>query len=241
MNAANYTPMAMRTASPSAGDHGVSTDLVHAVLGIADEAWELLDAKTGEHVIEELGDLLWFCALADAATTGDLFTIYADRGAEVEGCTPYDIATAALKLAGLIKKPYAYGKPLPTEAIQAEVFKVIAGVEAIAGRLNITLGEVMELNLLKLKMRFPQRFGCNDAIKRNVKHEAALFIHWQTVLPVLRAAEFWTLTPSEEDATEAAEHLRGHSPSVKTIYLKSDIIRQPAYWLVYAITETEAS
>lgn len=230
----DFTPLAMTTRSPSAGDHGVSTDLVHAILGIGDEASELLDAKTPDNVIEECGDLLWFCALADYALDTALFDCHSV--APVEGATPYDVAAAALKLAGLIKKPYAYGKRLPAADIMIELLRIVSAVEAIAERLNITLSEVMELNLLKLKMRFPEKFNCAAAINRNVAHEQALFEHWQTVLPIIRTSSVWFLCLKSE-IDDAKAYLGAHHPGVSyTKYLKSENGR-PGYWIAYAITQ----
>ena len=234
MKLTDYTTQAMTTRSPSAGDHGVSTDLVHAVLGVCDEANELLNAKTAGNVTEECGDLLWFCALADNAMGIDLFERH--QTDPVEGATPYDIATAALKLAGLIKKPYAYGKALPKAAIVVELLRIISAVEAIAERLNVTLAEVMELNLLKLKMRFPERFNCAAAISRNVGYEQALFDHWQTVLPIIRTADVWFLC-QEGDVNDAKAYLGTHHPGDgDTKFLKPEP-GKPGYWIAYATTQ----
>lgn len=233
MNATDYTALAMKTASPTAGGHGVSEDLVHAILGVGDEASELLSAKTPENMIEECGDLLWFCALADESLGLDLFERSASPRAE--GSTPYDIAVSALALAGLIKKPYAYGKSLPVAQITTHLLSIISAVGVISGRLNITLPEVMELNLLKLKMRFPEKFACSAAISRNVPHEQALFEHWQTVLPLIRDAAVWFLCDqgSLDDAKSylGRHHDRGAS---QTVFLKPKSPAQDGYWLAYA-------
>lgn len=237
MNVLEYTPLAMTTASPSAGNHGVSSDLVHAVLGLCDEARELLDAKTQENVIEELGDLLWFCALAAHTLGVDLFKRHAE--APVEGATPYDIAAAALKLSGLIKKPYAYGKTLPTTSITQELLSIVSAVETGADRLNLKLAEVMELNLLKLKMRFPARFNCVAAISRNTAHELALFEHWQTVLPIIRKSAVWFLC-QESDLNDAKSYLGLHHAGMSdTKFLKPVTHSRPGYWLAYALPSPE--
>lgn len=70
MNLDNYQHLALRTAKPMEPDD----DLKHATYGIAGEAGELADAVKrhqiyGQHlnagnVAEELGDLLWYIALA---------------------------------------------------------------------------------------------------------------------------------------------------------------------------------
>lgn len=233
MNTTEYTPQAMTTASPTAGGHGVSEDLVHAVLGIGDEAGELLAAKTSKNIIEECGDLLWFAALADDTLALNLFQRH--EKSPVEGSTPYDIATNALTLAGLLKKPYAYGKTLPEHAIKFRLLSIISAVEVIAERLNITLAEVMELNLLKLKMRFPDKFACAAAINRNVPHEQALFEHWQTVLPLIRESAVWFLCDQSSLGDAKAYLSEHHDPGTcHSVFLKPDQSDQDGYWLVYA-------
>lgn len=233
MKTTEYTAQAMTTATPTAGFHGVSEDLVHAVLGIADEAGELLAAKTPKNMIEECGDLLWFCALLDATLDTDIFQRHAD--APAEGATPYDIATGALSLSGLIKKPYAYGKALPEPAIVRHMLSIINAVESIAERLNITLAEVMELNLLKLKMRFPDKFACAAAINRNVPHEQALFEHWQTVLPLIRESAVWFLC-DQAGLSDAEIYLSDHhdAGAVHIVLLPPTATGQDGYWLAYA-------
>lgn len=70
MNLNDYQALALRTAKPMEPDD----DLKHATYGIAGEAGELADAVKkhqiyGQHlnvgnIVEELGDLLWYIALA---------------------------------------------------------------------------------------------------------------------------------------------------------------------------------
>ena len=73
-----YQQLALRTAIVRNADH----DLLHAGLGMATEAAEFLDVLKKEHaygkimdrvnLVEEVGDLLWYCALACRALDIDL-------------------------------------------------------------------------------------------------------------------------------------------------------------------------
>lgn len=75
---ATYQQLAMRTAKPLP----VQDDLLHAALGLTGEAGEFADcikkhwvygqALDRENAIEEIGDLLWFCALACNALDIDM-------------------------------------------------------------------------------------------------------------------------------------------------------------------------
>jgi NTP pyrophosphatase (non-canonical NTP hydrolase) len=73
-----YQHRAMRTAKPMEP----SDDLMHAALGLAGEAGEFADAVKKHLVygqpldkanaIEEIGDIMWFCALACSALSIDM-------------------------------------------------------------------------------------------------------------------------------------------------------------------------
>ena len=70
MNLNEYQCLALRTAAAQTSHH----DLLHAALGFASEAGEFVDVLKKEHAYgksidgvnlrEEIGDLLWYCALA---------------------------------------------------------------------------------------------------------------------------------------------------------------------------------
>lgn len=82
MNSLNdYQAAAMRTAKRMSED----ADLMHAALGLAGEAGEFADCAKKylvyakpfdrENAIEEVGDILWFCALACSTLGIDLATV----------------------------------------------------------------------------------------------------------------------------------------------------------------------
>lgn len=70
MNLNTYQELALRTAPAADAGH----DIIHAGLGLATEAGEFLDVLKKKHAYskpidtvnlrEEVGDLLWYCALA---------------------------------------------------------------------------------------------------------------------------------------------------------------------------------
>jgi len=60
MELRDYQFLANRTAK----DLGFKDGLIHAALGLTGEAGEFADAQNRQHMIEELGDILWYVAYA---------------------------------------------------------------------------------------------------------------------------------------------------------------------------------
>jgi NTP pyrophosphatase (non-canonical NTP hydrolase) len=153
----NYQQLAMQTKSPHAGENEkVSPDLIHAVLGLCDESYELLSATPGgANEIEELGDLLWFVALLNESMDWDVDIWLAYKEEKIPmpfTPTPLQCMGAASAIAGLVKKPYAYGdkRDIPFIEVFNKTLLIIAIVEAIAKEQGVTLEEVQEANIAKL-------------------------------------------------------------------------------------------
>lgn len=172
----NYPDLAMRTNAPNAGNYdNVNPWLVHASLGLCDEAGELFAAKPGSiNEKEELGDLLWFCALAGQVIK---FESGIDVWSSTKQCTPDKTLAlaAACELAGLIKKPYAYGKekPMPYARVAGQIMMIIAVVKAVCVARGWDIFHVKAANIAKLQERYPEKFDSTAAYNRDLKKEAA--------------------------------------------------------------------
>lgn len=106
----DYQSLAIRTAKP--GD--TEQDLIHAALGLTGEAGEFADAVKKSvvygrpldtaHLIEEIGDALWYVALACRALDVDLATVAEGNIAKLRVRYPErytdDLAAARLDKAG---------------------------------------------------------------------------------------------------------------------------------------------
>lgn len=79
MNVKKYVESVLKTKSPHYNPENIHPDLVHSVLGLVTEAGELADiikrayfygkgpeSVDRDHIVEELGDLMWYLALASA-------------------------------------------------------------------------------------------------------------------------------------------------------------------------------
>jgi len=233
MNLTDYPAEAMKTAASITGGNGVSADLIHALQGLCAESAKLLDAKTGAEMLEELGDLLWYCALIDKDTRGELFTRYLAGERDDDSVTPYDIVVAALRLQGVVKATYADGRPEPMmrPGIWHEAHKILSAIDAIAERLGLSLGDVVELNLYKLTLRHPARFGLPADLPRSRAAERALFQARESALPVIREATAWWLC--RENEVDAVRDWLGSDAWTARLPLNDE--RQPDYWLVYTL------
>jgi len=178
-----YLALAMRTNSSVVGTHGhVSADLLHATLGLADELFEYQMSQSWLNAVEELGDLCWFIALASTELRTDPF-----QG--VEHFTKFNqqlpiLAEAIAEFVGLIKKSYAYGKPLDLARLRYLPAAMVARIEAIAHtKAERSLEELLASNIAKLTARYPDKFTAEAALTRSVKNESgALRLELGTML-----------------------------------------------------------
>lgn len=168
----DYIAAAMRTAAPLDSN---AADFAHAALGLVDEAHELDHATDNENLLEELGDLLWFSALACTATNHyEAFKAPADplddlpEGGACENARR--IATEAAVIAGIAKKWWVYGKTPDLAEVQPALTEIVRSVEAIALAHDWPLSVVKAANIQKLRARFPRAYDAQRAIHRN--HDA---------------------------------------------------------------------
>lgn len=166
----NYIEQAMRTNSDTAGTHNVPADLIHAALGLADEANEIAlacEAEDMENLIEELGDFCWFVALAAHALNHDPFAAYSDKQIEDFGTLPSLVG----QFVGLMKKSYAYGKALPVLELTLLLDSMVLGCRGVAAIMHdmsgVTFEQILAKNIAKLRARFPDKFDTELAIHRN--------------------------------------------------------------------------
>lgn len=173
----NYIEQALRTNSPDTGTFDVSPDLIHATLGLNDECFELAAAINSENVqnlIEETGDLCWFIALAGHALDFDPFTDIPNY--ELELLTP--APQCVFRFNSLVKKSYAYGKPLPTLELRTILTELVCGLRAVIQVVHTelegpTFEQVLEGNIAKLKARYPEKFSLAHATHRDTAAEMA--------------------------------------------------------------------
>ena len=153
--------------------------LIHMALGLATEAIELTESVRLKLPLEqqqmELSDILWFSALA----CDELGIEISDR--EIAGNTypsrgVHKLASRCELFASRIKAAVAYGTPIkpndPTPDFWRQVPKVIFLQACSIGDYSLGHpGRLMELNIKKLRARYPA--GKFDALAATVRNETA--------------------------------------------------------------------
>lgn len=188
MQMAEYQPLAMRT-SPQGHDR-----IRNGCLGLIGESGEIIDVikkwefQSGdgaklptEKIVDECGDVLWYCA---ELSTGlgvmmiDLWEklsdgFYADLNPLNEATDRIDIVAARLCFA--CGKPFnvlfepTFDAPQEWREAQAkaQIVGIMVTVQDILGRCCATLEEAMEINIAKLRRRYPDGFDPERSLHRN--------------------------------------------------------------------------
>ena len=172
----NYIKEALRTESTT---FKVDNErLLHAAMGLSTEIGELVlghkQDSGRQNIIEEIGDCYWYLALAYDAIGVD--STKRDMGDNMEYIELniedifHELTQVSSDLLDILKKSIFYGRELDEEKI---LFNLIA-LETLLGSLaiysfDIAPEKVMEMNIEKLRKRYPDKF--KDVIDRDENHE----------------------------------------------------------------------
>ena len=84
------------------------------------------------------------------------------------------IAGEGGEIVDIVKKNFAYGKPLDTEHIVEEIGDLLFYVNGLLFMIDTSWDEVMRVNVAKLEARYPDaKFNADHAINRDVDAEQA--------------------------------------------------------------------
>lgn len=81
------------------------------------------------------------------------------------------LATEAGEFQDAVKRYIAYGKELDSTNLKEEVGDILWYVARICSLYGWSMDEVTNLNIQKLKARFPEKFTETHAIKRDLENE----------------------------------------------------------------------
>lgn len=148
-----YIKQAMRTC-PNPGDPEAMMN--HAGFGLCAEIEEVFSAwGDRNHLLRELGDVLWMCAEMAAALRVSLWPEHVDRS----------IRSLASQIAGILQKKYQ-GHPVYRSEVQELLCGIVGGIQTIAENVESSLEEIEEINITKLEKRYPTGFSTDLSLSR---------------------------------------------------------------------------
>lgn len=140
-----------------------ATRLLHAALGVCTEVAELYDGHTVSNWMEEVGDVLWYLAIAD-----DTVGWYSETYKAFDKPILFYIG----EVQDVLKRHIFYGTGINLDRL-IEAFEGIYFhcVDSLVEH-HISVGEAMVANIMKLEKRFPDKFfDAKAAIHRDVDRE----------------------------------------------------------------------
>jgi len=174
MNLKQYLIESERTCKPLDSLHN---NIIHMLLGMGGEflqefipaAKNVVLSKKGAEIdiIDEGGDVLWYLAG---------YCRFKDLKFEFLGTTPLD--TLEYYIGYLLedyKKEMAYTKESNIKKCQHCVSAILTHFNDVYNSLNINIEDVLEKNIEKLKIRFPDKFESELAIHKNLEEEKKIY------------------------------------------------------------------
>lgn len=144
---------------------------IHMTLGMNTELNEVEEIDANENyyqkLFDEMGDVYWY--ISNYANIHDIpFSI--------DSVTPRETSLYWVsKLQDYDKKLLAYNKPYDRK-LQVEALQSLAtNLSYRANSFRLDVEQILEKNIEKLRVRFPEKFDANLAINKNEEKEIELF------------------------------------------------------------------
>jgi len=175
MKLEEYIAKAIRTESSlmpltdEVAELGLTSRSFHAMLGLVGEVNELKNSRDTVNTIEELGDILWYIAIF----LDDNPTLLRD-GLDKNSDSITDIDNLEDRVIDILdqyKKTMYYGKVLNVKKVYELFTELVYQVNGIISNYEFSISDIMELNINKLMVRYPNKFNLNDAEVRNLDDE----------------------------------------------------------------------
>jgi NTP pyrophosphatase (non-canonical NTP hydrolase) len=171
-----YMVLAWRTAA----DLGTRKDVIHAGFGIITETAEVCDMLKRNlaygqkfdpvNVVEEVGDMLWYCALLCRAFNVKLADYFPLRPFPTDkiDLLALDMACVAAHVAASTRAWAEQGETL----VEPHSFvKLISLADRVVRSCGFTLEDAMVRNVAKLQKRYPDKFTPEQALNRDLVAE----------------------------------------------------------------------
>ena len=190
MTLKEYQKLALRTMA-NLGD--IRLDLSHMVMGLGTELSELIESKTMVNRLEEVGDQFWYLAgycsvrglsLEDVKRVANTMEhVNVDINIDLDSIeipttniyqlrVYLNLVSNISKLQDIIKKYIAYGKEINESEellLLARIYDCLLSYGFIMA--DEMLEDLLQRNIDKLRVRYPEKFQEHLALNRNLNEE----------------------------------------------------------------------
>lgn len=140
-----------------------ATRLLHAVMGICTELAELEDGQGNVNFVEEVGDVLWYLAIADDVINWQMHN------------RVYEYKSNLFWLGELndaMKRHLFYGTELNIDKLIDACIAIYRGLIVFLSNRKFVVEKAMEANIRKLEKRYPDKyFDAKAAVHRDTDRE----------------------------------------------------------------------
>lgn len=140
-----------------------ATRLLHAVMGICTELAELEDGQGNVNFVEEVGDVLWYLAIADDVINWQMYN------------RVYEYKSRLFWLGELndvMKRHLFYGTELNVDKLIDACIAIYRGLIVSLSNRKFVVEMAMEANVRKLEKRYPDKyFDAKAAVHRDTDRE----------------------------------------------------------------------
>jgi len=160
-------------------DLGLTNRLYHGIVGISTEMGEISEAYEKDeidfvNVAEEIGDAFWYLMIIFSELN---ITEVNTPSLEPINCykKPLTLFSQSADMLDKTKKTMFYGKEYSVEVLEEQATRFYVTlcrlVDGLKEELDVTKEKIWDINLNKLKIRYPDKFSLNDAEVRDLKTE----------------------------------------------------------------------
>lgn len=165
-----------------------ATRLLHATMGICTELVELADGYGTVNFVEEVGDVLWYLAIADDAIGWRNYNEVREPKSNL-----YWIG----ELNDAMKRHLFYGTELNVDKIVTACIAIYHGLVVALSDRQLLIEAAMEANIAKLEKRYPNKyFDKTDAVTRDVENELSHILGAEYVDKLVAETKAEILTPT---------------------------------------------
>lgn len=185
MNPNEYLKLSARTEPPESPTYTPSDRLIHSILGIYTEMDDSNNLTSNENKVEKIGDLMWYWAVIPRMQG------MADIEAVINKPVSLNLSLGTMShniaiIADIAKAWKFYGKSPDWEAVNASWTNIYRYLERALNNANINMSDVLDVNIRKLRTRYPDKFSADAAINRDTATEAVVIgstLHKYAVKP----------------------------------------------------------